>query len=77
MFNLFKKQTPHPYVGRKIKCIEMVDEPFPIPNGTIGEVYNVGFDVINVKWNNGRNIGLIVDLDKYEFINEENKTNND
>ena len=68
LVSLFKTSKPHPFVGRRIKCIEMKDEPHPIPSGTIGKVYNVGYDVMNVKWENGRNIGLIIDVDKYEFV---------
>ena len=47
----------------------MVGDPNPIPNGTKGEIYHVGGDVINVQWENGRNIGLVVGVDKYEIIN--------
>lgn len=67
LISLFKTKQ-HPFVGRRVKCIEMKDEPRPVPNGTIGKVYNVGYDVMNVKWENGRNIGLIIDFDKYEFV---------
>lgn len=74
MFGLFfKKQTPHPYVGKRIRCIEMVDETYPVPPDTEGTIYNVGFDVINVKWDNGRNIGIIVDMDRYEIIDNINE----
>ena len=74
MFGLFfKKQTPHPYVGKRIRCIEMVDETYPVPPDTEGTIYNVGFDVINVKWDNGRNIGLIMDMDRYEIIDNINE----
>jgi hypothetical protein len=75
MFNLFKTKTPHPFVGKRVKCIEMRDEYNPVPPNTEGTIYNVGLDVMNVQWDNGRNIGLIVDFDRYEFINTENITN--
>jgi len=69
----FLKTKPHPFVGRRIKCIFMDDNDHPVPPMTEGKVYNVGLDVINVKWDNGQNIGLIMDSnDKYEFIDEEN-----
>jgi hypothetical protein len=74
MFGLFfKKQTPHPYVGKRIRCIEMVDETYPVPPDTEGTIYNVGLDVINVQWDNGRNIGIIVDMDRYEIIDNINE----
>jgi len=69
----FLKTKPHPFVGRRIKCIFMDENDHPVPPMTEGKVYNVGLDVINVKWDNGQNIGLIMDsTDKYEFIDEEN-----
>ena len=55
-------------IGKKVRVIEMVDEPFPVPSGTIGTIYSVGFDVICVNWENGRNIGLIYDEDTYEIL---------
>ena len=55
-------------IGKKVRVIEMVDEPFPVPSGTIGTIYSVGFDVICVEWENGRNIGLIYDIDTYEIL---------
>ena len=77
MFNLFKKQTPHPYVGRRVRCI-LMDDIDPVPPMTEGTIYNVGLDVMNVKWDNGRNIGLVMDSnDKYELIDNLNETTND
>ena len=68
----FLKTKPHPFVGRRIKCIFMDDE-HSVPPNIEGKVYHVGLDVINVQWDNGRNIGLIMDsTDKYEFIDDEN-----
>jgi len=66
--SLFKSKPPHPFVGKRVKCIEMKDEPNPIPNGTIGTIRHIGGGVINVRWENGRDIGLIEDLDRYEYV---------
>jgi Domain of unknown function (DUF4314) len=55
-------------IGKKVRVIEMVDEPFPVPSGTIGTIYSIGLDVICVKWENGRDIGLIYDEDTYEIL---------
>jgi hypothetical protein len=52
-------------VGRRITLIEMVDDPNPIESGMKGIITHVGGDVINVRWDNGRNIGVIVGKDKY------------
>lgn len=54
--------------GKRVRLISMGDDPDPIPSGTEGEVYHVGGGVINVKWDNGRTIGLIVGEDKYSVI---------
>ena len=71
---LFKKKTTHPYVGLRVKCLHMVDEPYPIPNESMGTITHVGGDVINVKWDNGRDIGLIIGMDKYViFSPDENE----
>jgi hypothetical protein len=52
-------------VGRRITLIEMVDDPNPIESGMKGIITNVGGGVINVRWDNGRNIGVIIGEDKY------------
>lgn len=70
LVSLFKTTNKpiHPFVGKRVKCIEMKDEPNPIPNGTIGTIRHIGGGIMNVKWDNGRDIGLIEDLDSYEFV---------
>ena len=55
-------------IGKRVKLIEMFEDPFPIAPGTEGTVYNVGADVINVKWDNGRTLGMIWEVDQYEII---------
>jgi gentisate 1,2-dioxygenase len=67
--SLFKSKPPHPFVGRRVRCIEMKDDDeIVIPSGTIGTIRHIGGGVINVKWDNGRDIGLIEDLDRYEYV---------
>jgi hypothetical protein len=46
----------------------MFDDPNPIEPGTEGIVYAVGMDVINVKWDNGRNLGMVFNIDQFEII---------
>ena len=68
IFDIFKSK-PHPFVGRRVKCIEMKDDnDIVIPSGTIGTIRHVGGGVMNVKWENGSDIGLIEDFDRYEFV---------
>ena len=45
-----------------------MNDPNPIEVGTEGIVYNVGLDVINVKWDNGRQLGLIIGEDQFELV---------
>jgi len=52
-------------IGKRITCINMVDDPNPIPSGTEGTIYHVGGGVINVEWDNGRSIGLVEGVDRY------------
>ena len=47
----------------------MNDDPNPIETGTQGTIYHVGGGVINVKWDNGRSLGLIVGEDEYKILN--------
>ena len=55
-------------VGKRIKLIEMGDDPHPIRSGTEGTVVHVGGGVINVKWDNGRSLGLVEGEDIYQII---------
>jgi len=52
-------------VGQRITMIEMVDEHDPIESGMKGIITNVGFDVISVRWDNGRYLGVIIGEDQY------------
>jgi len=61
---------PMDLMGKRVKLIEpMEDDPQPILVGREGVVYNVGFDVVNVKWDNGRTLGLIIGKDIFEVLN--------
>lgn len=56
-------------IGTRIRLIKMgVDEKYPIESGTEGTIYHIGGDVINVKWDNGRSLGVCVGVDDYELI---------
>ena len=60
--------TIYDLIGKRVKLIEMFEDVNPITPGTEGIVYNVGADVINVKWDNGRVLGMIWDVDQFEII---------
>jgi len=60
--------TIYDLIGKRVKLIEMFEDADPIAPGTEGIVYNVGGDVINVKWDNGRTLGMIWEVDQFEVI---------
>jgi hypothetical protein len=56
-------------VGKQIRMIEMIDDPRPIENGTMGVVYHVdSLGTLHVHWENGRTLGVVPNVDKFEFI---------
>jgi hypothetical protein len=55
-------------VGKRVKLIEMFDDVNPVAPGTEGTVTGVGADVINVNWDNGRVLGMIWEVDRFEVI---------
>lgn len=64
--------------GDEIILIEMPDDPYPIEKGTVGFVSTVNTytffkeDHLLVKWEDGRNLNVIVGHDKYEVIPKNN-----
>ena len=57
-------------VGKRIKLIEMVDDPYPVKNGMKGIITHVDdLNQIHVKWDNGRSLAVIPEIDKFEIIN--------
>ena len=55
-------------IDKRVRLTAPMNDPNPIEVGTEGVVYNVGLDVINVKWDNGRQLGLIVGEDHFELV---------
>lgn len=63
-----------PKVGQRIK-LEYMDDPAPIETGATGTVRYVSEPwpgtrghTIEVKWDNGRTLSLISDVDKFSII---------
>lgn len=54
-------------IGKRIRCICMYDD-HAVPSGVEGTVTHVGGGVINVNWDNGRTLGLIIGEDEYEIL---------
>ena len=60
-------------VGDRIKLVSMPDDPNPLEVGTEGEVTYIDnrMDVIGVKWDNGRTLSLIQNVDTFEILDED------
>ncbi len=58
--------------GDRIRLIQMVDDPDPIPAGTVGTVTKIHFHrdwtQIEVSWKNGRTLMLSTPPDRFEII---------
>jgi hypothetical protein len=57
-------------IGKRIKLITMFDDPHPIESGTMGTISHIGGDVMNVTWDNGRSLGVVIGVDKYEILDD-------
>ena len=58
-------------IGKRIKLITMFDDPNPIESGSMGTISHVGGDVMNVTWDNGRSLGVVIGVDKYEILEDD------
>ena len=64
--------------GDRIKLITMKNDPNPIPpnsTGTVTDINSVfmfGEDHLNVEWDNGRTLSLLVGTDEFEVIEPDN-----
>ena len=55
--------------GTRVRCIEMPDDPKPVPPGTLGTVTSVnGFGQIRVTWDNGSGLYLLYEIDSFEIV---------
>ena len=67
--------------GDRIRLINMPDDPNPIEPNTTGTVTSIdtinmfGEDHLNVDWDNGRNLNLIVGVDEFEVIDKDEQNN--
>ena len=56
-------------VGSRIRLIEMRSERYPVEPGTLGTVqYIDGIGNVLMKWDNGRTLSLLPDVDLYEIV---------
>lgn len=58
-------------VGTRIQLINM-DDAQSIPEGTVGTVYYVDdIGQLHMKWDNGRSLALIPNVDQFVIVQEE------
>lgn len=58
--------------GKRIKLLSMNDDPYPIEANSMGTIKSVdGIGQLQVKWDNGRTLAVIPDVDEYEIIEED------
>lgn len=58
--------------GTRIELIYMDDPYAPVPSGTKGTVeYVDDMGQISMKWDNGRTLALIPEVDEFKIIKEE------
>lgn len=56
--------------GMRVEMIAM-DDPQPIERGTRGTIeYVDDMGTIHVKWDNGRTLGMVPDVDEFKIIEE-------
>lgn len=57
------------YIGKRLRLIDMPDDPNPVPAGTEGTCVDVdGMGNLIMKWDNGRTLNLIQGVDSFEEI---------
>lgn len=55
--------------GKRVRCIEMIDDPNPIQSGAMGTIlFTDDAGIVHVAWDNGRSLSLIPDIDRWEII---------
>jgi hypothetical protein len=67
--NFFRPETVSPMVGKRVRLIHMED-PEPIPAGTMGTIVGVDPVGYQMKWDNGRTLSLIPGEDRWEEVEE-------
>lgn len=57
------------YLGKRVRLINMPDDPNPVKPGTEGVVISVDdLGHLEVKWDDGRILNLIVNTDSFDVL---------
>ena len=67
-----------PRKGDRIRLVAMADDPDPVPEGEVGTVVGVArhgggnntWHQIDVAWDNGRTLMLVVPPDRFEMVGD-------
>lgn len=51
--------------GDRVVLESMDNDPNPVPIGIEGTIRHIGGGVVNVDWDNGRSLGLIIGVDQF------------
>ena len=57
-------------INKRVRLVGEMNDLNPIPVGSEGIIEHVGGGVLNVKWDNGRYLGLIEDEDQYIILED-------
>ena len=61
-------------IGTKVKLTKDMDDKYPILAGTIGTIDYIDSEgQLHMKWENGRTLALIPEVDQFEIINDIDK----
>jgi hypothetical protein len=60
-------------INKRIRLVGTMDDNNPIPVGSEGIIIHIGGGVINVKWDNGRTLGLIEGEDQYIILDDDSQ----
>ena len=55
-------------IGSRVELIQMNEDPNPVEPGTKGTVTHIGGGLVNVNWDNGRQLGLVYGVDDFKSI---------
>jgi hypothetical protein len=60
-------ESNHPLIGKRI-CLIKMEDPYPIAPNEMGTIMDIdGMGQLQVKWDCGRTLAVIPDLDEYEI----------
>ena len=69
MSNTWAEFLRQKYLGKRVRLINMSNDPNPIKPGTEGTVILVDdLGHLYVKWDNGRSLNLIVNTDSFDVL---------